>query len=508
MADSPYDTYISTMRGIGVPEPTQSVFTVGEPGEQSIDRSDEVMVCAVCKMPLNRFKASDSDPVYLHAQSWANHDHEVVPQAIPRRDSYANQNCDFCGLLGQTYYRFLGSNITHDSGGLVQNMGDIWGGCQECSALIMAGDLEGLLARFVRVSVAAKSGDAELDRLLRAQTLNVWTAFMNTVYDSEYVGPRREPVRLNARMMPKLQRGLLKFWRNENLLTVFTRNRTANGMRHSIPGIHCGDEDVFCKRFPPGVTIPDNVWLNHVQHLTAGIEGSDLYWISKDFTQLAIMAGKDFDKLVISREELPSAFGFMVFEDAIGAIARPGGSAAIRGVSWTLVPQGVWINLYMQGEDGDPDVDVEQMRQELGYLMCPNAGGGFVFNDEFEMTDENFQFIATIFATWFLMGQPGVADRDAAPVDKKYARSYQRTYNRRLPDVILIDLRKRPQRATDAATHVGRPLSVRIYRRGHWKRQAYGEKRGLRKTIYVSGYIAGPEGAPLKAPPSQVKVLR
>lgn len=494
----------------GAPPPSRSVFLQAPPSPNgSIDTTDEVMVCAVCNITLNHFIDLDGDDVYLHSASWETYDHDPVPKAVPRGD-YSNQPCDFCGKRGQIMWRFFGDRMAHDDGGMVTDLGEAWGGCDVCSARIQEGDLEGLLEQWNRVSPAAKSGDPEIDQIMRGKTLNLWITFIHTIYRQTYVGPKREPAKLNPRMMPKLQRGLLKMWRHPGFLGLLNSNWKSNGQTHSIPGVHCGDEDTFSKQFPPHVHIPEQYWHNFIDHICAGIEGGDLYWISENFTQLAIMAGKDFDKLAITREELPSTFGFMVYATPIGQIERPDGPAGIRGISWTLVPRGIWLNIYFQGEDGDPEVDIETMRSEIGYLMSPNAGGGFEFGQELDIpADEpNFQFVRTIFATWFLMVQPGVADRESAPVDKKYARSYQRSYGRQLPDVVLVDLRKRPHRPGGEVSREGHKLTVRVYRKGHWKRQFYGPKRALRKTIYVNGYIAGPEGAPLKERPTEVKVLR
>jgi hypothetical protein len=107
------------------------------------------------------------------------------------------------------------------------------------------------------------------------------------------------------------------------------------------------------------------------------------------------------------------------------------------------------------------------------------------------------------------MTQPGVAEHSTAPVDKKLARSYQRTHNRKLPDVRLVDLRRQPRRPSEPTEErEGRKYRYRVYRRGHWKRQFYGPGRSLRKTIYINSYIAGPEGAPLYERPTTVKVVR
>lgn len=475
----------------------------------------EMMICQVCEVPLNRmsagpedYDAEDFDFVWVHSRSWRTYDHEPSP-TLATEETKPPSVCDFCGTEAVMQTAYTGDRLRVGGGdGTLQDFGTSWSACVDCTEFIDNQDIDGLLARAKRVApITAGRPKREQDQTAEGW-LSLWTAFLPTVHTRMHIGPTRQPAALNPRMMPKLQHGLVRHWKSDAVRVRFTTNR-AGTYTLPIPGLHAGDENRFIVRFPPGADIPDNVWTNHTDHLVAGIWTSDLYWISPEFTRLAVMAGKDFEKLLISREELPSKFGFMVFAEPIGEIQRPGGAAGIRAVSWTLVPGGVWINLYMQGEDADPDIDVTEMREAVGYLMCPNTGSGIVFDEAVPRPEESrYDVIATIFATWFLMQQPGVAEQDKAPVDKKIARSYQRQYQRPLPDVKLVDLIRRPRRPATEGTRVGTPLSVRVYRRGHWKRQFYGPGRALRKTIYVSAYIAGPEGAPLKQRPPVVKVVR
>ncbi len=493
---------------------TNVVYADPDEDPEISDLSDVVMVCEVCEQQLNRFSTAD-DEVWVHNRAFSHYSHEPVPKLIPRAQHKKTQ-CDFCGLLGPLHWKYAGERLQTalPAANYVSDFGTVWGACEPCSTLLNNGDLEALIHRVMRVSPTLGKGlDFEEQKFMRARLLDLWGTFLPTVTEQIYVGPQREPAKLNPRMMPKLQAGLVRFWRNPTLADKFAVNRGFNGQILSLPGIHCGFEDRFSVQFQPDIAIPKQFWDNHVNHLTAGLEGDqcDLIWISRDFTQLAIMAGKDFDKLVVTREELPAKFGFMMFEAPIFELQRPGGTSAVRGITWTLVPDGIWVNLYFQGEEGDPTVNVEQMRAELGWLHCPNIGGGIKFGAEIELPDDDreYDFIRTVFAAWFLMSQPGVTESRPAPVDKKAARSFQRAHGRHLPDVRLVDLRRQPHRSGgDGPSREGRKLTVRVYRKGHWKRQAYGPKRGLRRTIYVSPYIAGPEGAPLKERPPVVMILR
>lgn len=500
-------TFSQTLAGLGSrPGPRQTLHIDPDP-ELGIDDTPMVTVCQVCNQQLNRLSTNIGDETWVHGRSWARFDHDPVPRSI-RRDTLGDRICDFCGETARIHWSYVGAKLEQAAGNTNWDYGSVWSACQPCSVLIKLGDLEALLDRSTRNTILPRSSDPADIYAMRAQTLVMWSTFFSTVHTEKYVGPQREPAKLTPRMLPKLQLGLVKFWRSEGLRELLTRGLDRNGLDVVLPGVHCGDEDRFTVAFAADLAIPEPAWVNHVQHLTAGIEGGDLYWISENFTTLSIMAGKDFEQLEISREQLPSTFGFMVYETPIGEIIRPTGVGRIRAVTWTLVPQGIWINLYIQGEDGDPDADVELMRREMGYLICPNTGTGIRFNDPMPVPDDlDLDFLGTIFATWLLMSQPGVADHSSAPVDKKYARAYQRQYQRKLPDVRLVDLRKQPRRSKPAGGS-GQPLTVRVYRKGHWKQQPWGPRGSLRRPKYISQYIAGPEGAPLKLPPPTVKVLR
>src|SRR5207253_2016718 len=113
----------------------------------------------------------------------------------------------------------------------------------------------------------------------------------------------------------------------------------------------------------------------------AGAEGG-MYWISSNFTTLAVAAGQELEELSLSPENLPSESGIIVWEDPIGEIVRPHGVAAIRCMTWHVEKMGVQINVYIQGEDSDPDMRgrVEQMREEWGLMACPNLGSGLPFH--------------------------------------------------------------------------------------------------------------------------------
>lgn len=505
------DNYVQALGKLGGDVRPQDgmVLYIDPEDHESKKFEGEYMCCEVCGMPLNRLTGVDGEESWLHSRAWREYDHEPVPKPADRK-LVDQAVCDFCGTETRMYWAFVGNRVKMGAGNTVHDYGTTWSGCQTCSQHIIDSDVDALLTHAMRVSPAMQGLSKRRREATTGGWLSLWGQFLPSIRERSYLGPQVEPGKLTARMMPKIQHGMVKFWKNPLMREQVNHQRRTQNITHHLPGVHYGDENQFAISRPPEQPISEHVWLNHVEHLVAGLWTSDLYWISRDFTRLATMAGKDFDKLLISREELPSPFGIMVFEEPIGEIERKFGNAGIRAVSWSLVPGGVWVNLYIQVDDAaDPEEDPVSLRHQFGYLVSPNPGSGLTFNHDHSIPEgEHFQFLTTIFATWFLMNQPGVAEQNKAPVDKKLERAYRRENNRPLPDVQLVDLRRRPRRSGSDAEREGRPLKYRVYRKGHWKRQFYGPGRALRKTIYVSGYIAGPEGTPLHEKPRVVKVLR
>lgn len=466
----------------------------------------EFVICATCRIPLNSFAAADgSDLEWLHTRTWETHDHAPVPIQGDRAD-HASSACDFCARTQRLHWTYAGNRIRIKDGNTVRDYGSVWSACGDCARYIDVQDYDSLFEHCFRNSPGRKAGRADRE-LCHASWMPIWQEFIPSIHTKSYVGPRIEPARLTPMLMPKLQIGLLRFWRSDQVRAYIPRSTLDT--RVSLPAIHAGDQDMFRCTYPPSEAVPEQVWRNHTDHIAAGIGTSDLYWISENFTRLAIQAGKRFTRLELTSEELPSSFGLMVFAEPIGEMVRASGLPAyIRAVSWTLVPHGIWMNLYVQGEDGDPDIDVLEMRQKFGWLLCPNSGSGFPFGIEMPVESSmKPDFLTTIFAAWALLKQPGVAGIEQAPVDKKLARSYQREHRRPLPPVHLVDLRKRPRPRVKPAGG-GKQWTERRMVEGHWKRQFYGEKRGLRKWIYIDDYVAGPDGAPLRAPRPKVKILR
>lgn len=513
--DDEFSAFSETMDKLGVRDyGVPTVYIDPEDNEASLDQRDHIIVCEVCEKQLNRFTTPDHTEMWVHTHIWQRYDHEPVPVKRPK-DTPRVTLCDFCGLEGVNTWVFAGDRMRSVSGNLNHDYGTNWGACAQCSVLVNDRDLNGLIDRVIRVGPVSRKLRRTVDiGHMRDQLANLHGPFLNSIVSKRYIGPPIVPTRLHPRLMPKLRTGLLKFWRNNALYErIGAKEHFTN-----VPGLAAGDDTVFRRSYEPGEQIPRTVLHEHTRHIATGIEVAEMYWISKDFTTLATVAGQDLTDIELSREQLPADYGFLIWETPVGEIERTYGVAGIRAISWTLVSGGVWLNVYVQGEDADPDCNITEMRAEHGWLISPNCGSGLPFDvlmareptPKANLAVAETNFVYTLLATWFLMQQPGVAEQRTAPKDKALARAYQRNHGKPLPDVRLVDLRRHAVARTEPESDAERRrLSVRFMVRGHWKRQAYGPKRGLRRTIYIAPFMKGPDGAPLKVDtPATVKVLR
>lgn len=496
--------------GAGMPQividPTE------DPG--MFENRDYVVVCETCGVLLNSFTHPDGQ-TWVHARNWQKFDHEPTPKQVPKTQHVA-QLCDFCGHEDEPLiWTFTTSErIKAQTGNTTHDYGKTWGSCPQCAPFILDNDLNGLVERSMRVSPVAKKFGVDGLPTLRASLYQMLGPVLHLLESKKWVGPKREPAKLDPRMLPKVHTGLIKFWSNPRL---YDRIPGKVWKSHSVPGTHAGHDDQFRVNYPSEHAMPPQVWTEHTEHIVRNLRSSthELFWVSADFTILAAMAAQDFEKFTIAREDLPSPSGLIIWEKPIGVIERPDGEAGICAISWCPVPGGIWVSTYIQGEDADPLIDVTTMRADWGYLMSPNSGAGFPFDYDMGEVPDNLdprteRFIFTLFSTWFLLNQPGVAEVSTAPVDKKIERAYRRARTP-LPTVKLVNLRRQPSRshhqgAEDTAER--RRFRYRRYTKGHWKRQFYGPKRGLRKMIYISPYISGDANLPLKDKLPVVKVLR
>jgi hypothetical protein len=186
----------------------------------------------------------------------------------------------------------------------------------------------------------------------------------------------------------------------------------------------------------------------------------------------------------------------MVFADAVGLIQDAGEEVPVDAMAWGPAPPGGLAVTMFCGRwrlGGKLDTTLVP---PLCMFRQPAIGGDSGELPAAEIPGTVRTLVSTLAAAWSLMDQPTIASRSEAPLNRKLVRAYRRA-GRPAPAVSIIDLRTIYRANYDCATDTGRTYRHRWVVRGHWRDQAHGPSRELRKRIYVPSYIKGPDGAPL-----------
>lgn len=317
------------------------------------------------------------------------------------------------------------------------------------------------------------------------------------------------PVRL-----PHVRDRLARHWRDQRLARMALLN-VPSSFQCFLPGVDAGQPDQFAVHIK-GAPAPQAVDA-FCEHIGNEIADCALYWVSGEFGRLARDAAQDLPDLIIGQHEMPSPSGLIVYEDPVWenmwtfdddnnrVVAT--GVTDVEAMSWFTTPLGVWMTMYVRPERQMPDVPLKRLRDEVGFLLAHSPGGGAPFGAHHDVASQS-PVISILLSTWLLIQQPGVAAVEPGPVDKGLKRRYDRAGARRYPDVNVVNLRRRPvPEGRDAATRTGRRLEDRHLVHGHWKDQAYGPGRALRRRTYVADYWRGPDDAPVKVSKPVVKKL-
>jgi hypothetical protein len=405
------------------------------------------MACQICLSPLNTL---GTPPTYVHPIQLATDGHEPVPVPVNQLDT-VHRTCDFCGDPYPTW-TLVGGEVSAlaigAAAGLVQNFGQAWAACAPCQTYIDDERNDKVVDRAVQ---AFGLGDhphvrerieqlhqAFLNGRVPRRTLITTTAWPATV--------------ITARELPKVRDRLVRFYRGEDSLP--TALATAETR----------------------------------QHIAAGLDRARLFWIDGDFTDLAEYAAEKLPDVPISRDLMPSTDGLLIW-------SRPVTPRQIAAASWTTTNDGWQLVNYRTiggGLDGTP---LQRLREQVGWLAPMST----VQLYERRLLPGDHPAAALV-ATWLLVVQQ-VAEVATAVVDKAIRKSYART-NRLAPEVRIVRIGANrgttPPTARSAMDASERSPSSRFWVSGHWRNQPYGPGRALRRPVYISPFLRGPDDAPIK----------
>ncbi len=403
------------------------------------------MACATCLAPLNVLNGD-----YIHPLSRGNVGHPPVPVPVTALDT-VNRTCDFCGD-DHPMWSMRGGNVkvlaTDGQTDLLQDMGETWAACVPCMADLDAGRTQRVVHRAARRmrlhdipfahAETAKLHQAFLRQRRPGRTLITTTAWPDANF--------------NPRDLPKVRDRLAKFYRGPDELPAALR-------------------------------------ITQQDQLADSLDRARLYWIDHSFTELAEHAASHMPAVTTSRGLAPGDDGLLLWSHSTTA-------RRIAAASWTTRDDTVHVVIYRAIGTGLDDTAMQHLRDEVGWLAPMRT---IWLHHEQLIDDAHDHSTAILLATWLLVAQKA-AETIPADVHKAIRKRYTRA-NRPLPDVRIVRIRAHTQpddTTNTAATGTGRTYTSRVWVTGHWRNQAYGKDRALRRPVYIHPFLRGPEDAPIK----------
>lgn len=262
------------------------------------------------------------------------------------------------------------------------------------------------------------------------------------------------------------------------------------------------------------------------------LRAADLYYVAEEMSELARVAGESLPRFTLDVEDLPSPGGFIQFASSIGSYVSDEDGGLPRRIhivacSWGRTTlrtghEGVWVTFWCPTnrsglverfvrEDGLRRTDAERIVRAMGAELTWDNEAFLPFGtDGLALVDRNRRvaggglgatgrsttpWIQSLRAGWLLISQQGIADVERQRLSRQQQR---RAVREGCPfgDVQVVRLRGRSGPGKSAGADDS-GYSVRWMVRGHWRHQAYGAQRGLRRPVWVKPHLKGPSDAPL-----------
>lgn len=497
-----------------------------------------VWACRRCKVTCHEVVGPLGEKTWVHGRVWEKHDHEPVP--FKTTAAALTLSCDYCGDVGARWVhdgrnvevQFLGP------GRPSYPYGPRWSACDTCDRLALAGDVEGLVRQHFSSSAAAAYGPNPAAALVSMQR-QVYAKYVPSITRRRLIPPPPPPPPdLTPARLPRVRDKLVdNVWGQAGGLY---RKVIANPPKDDpilLPTADFSGEEAFGDEFLGGLAAlmrgvdprqasvrtvgpPKEAVDRFCERMATGLRVGELYWVSSEFTMLAVQAGKKLPDLTITEDQMPSTSGLIVYSQPITEVDLDSaeGKVEVVAASWVRIPRGLWLTLYCRPENTAMagEIGREWLHANIGYLVpiAPGAGMHFGTHEADGIVGEGVGAWGTLLSTWFLMDQPGVATVTEQEPDRK-ARQRASRAGRAAPRVRLIDLRRQKTRVAEQQSEAGRTFhySVRFLvggdTGGFWRDQAHGPQRSLRKRIWIEPFMKGPDGAPLKADKAPiVRVLK
>lgn len=228
---------------------------------------------------------------------------------------------------------------------------------------------------------------------------------------------------------------------------------------------------------------------------TSRLEKAELFFVSAEMGRLATAAGASLPSFRVEEFDLPSPYGFMIFEEPIDSVSDDGVSIPICGVSWSTAYNAelgtdLWLSWY---------TDTHSIRSPWRF-----AGPRFHYTQDSEWSfgrgndavpdedSELFNWGRAVVAAWLLMQQPLARVSEVEP-DRAARKRLRRAGSE--PSAVRVITLRRPKTGGESGPG-DREYHHQWIVRGHW-RNHWHPKRQVHRPVWIAPHIKGPEGAPL-----------
>lgn len=246
------------------------------------------------------------------------------------------------------------------------------------------------------------------------------------------------------------------------------------------------------------------------------LKQATLWWVTEDMGQLVAAAAPSLPPTTLVSDLMPATCGLAVFEKPLIGMSAQADEpdvqvdALLWGDSETLKTrirrrEYVGISVYRTLDMGDGTVEWAPLgRTDWAYGDNTEEPVDERLKDEdvrLESMAEDRRWMACL---WLLASQERVGEQSVVSLPRPVQRRSQRAGYP--ADVRLIDVRRRTPAAAEGEGHEVE-WSHRWLVRPHWRQQAYGPERSLRRPILVPPHVKGPADKPLVVKPA-VNVVR
>lgn len=243
--------------------------------------------------------------------------------------------------------------------------------------------------------------------------------------------------------------------------------------------------------------------------LASSMEAGDLFWVGRDMAALAMHSGAQLAAARWATADRPSSNGLLFWEDGIGHMDAQGVQIPVEACVWGPYEGEMLLWLLMSRSRLAAEVDrigrYTVVTEQIPPLIPIYGATIPITTEPLSLAEVDPQLpqpvVAALAAAWLMMQQPQLVDRTQERADKPTARAYARD-GLPVPEVSIVDLRRQytPQdQDADEGTDSPRRYRHRWVVSGHWRNQAHGPDRSLRRKTWVPAHMKGPDGAPLLA---------